>query len=283
MVKKILIFTALAVAIMSFGGSTGKAHAATLSPAEAAVLSQQLDVAKATLINLEMNAGKVPQGDDSLAGTSVVATQPTVAVSQPAQVGTKLSAADAASYSATLDALATSLQGLNASISAHPNMTAAQTQGVVATLSGMQNTLVAMGNSITTSAPISAVSGGSRTTASAPAIAAAPAAQAPVAANQQTGSLAPAVAQQQAAPAPAQTAQAFSLVSFTKTHWPTIAIILLIVIMLVILFWPQSEEDEGSAPAVYASHPANIGAPAAPAPKITVMQQHQDQQKKKAA
>src|SRR4051812_24102926 len=64
--KKILYSALVAVAIASFGVHSGLAHAQTAqtnSSPSAAVLQQELDVAKATLINLEMKAGMVPAGD----------------------------------------------------------------------------------------------------------------------------------------------------------------------------------------------------------------------------
>jgi hypothetical protein len=115
---------------------------------------------------------------------------------------------------------------------------------VQATLNGMQGTLVAMANDV-------ANSGNSPVANSAP-IAATQPASAPVAVNNMPPSVAAAqtpsttvVAQTQPAitnNAVPQTAQASSIWSFTKAHWPTIVIVLLVIAILAILFWPEKKE-----------------------------------------
>ncbi len=69
--KRLLIFAGLIVAIGSIGGNILTAHAQTttaqaLTPEQVATLEQELAVAKATLANLQMQAGVVPDGDGGL-------------------------------------------------------------------------------------------------------------------------------------------------------------------------------------------------------------------------
>ncbi|MGD1003383.1 MAG: hypothetical protein ABR884_02295 [Minisyncoccia bacterium] len=247
MMKKLLFFAALIVAIGSIGGNM-VAHAQTLTPAQTAAIQQQLDVANATLANLEMQAGIVPPVDAgtpntipaSIAGTGSQSATPVVV----AAATTELSAAQISAFKTTLSALAATLTQLDASLATNTTLTPSQETAVQATLNGMQGTLVAMANDV-------ANSGNSPVANSAP-IAATQPASAPVAVNNMPPSVAAAqtpsttvVAQTQPAitnNAVPQTAQASSIWSFTKAHWPTIVIVLLVIAILAILFWPEKKE-----------------------------------------
>ena len=79
--KKILFFAALIVAIGSIGGNILTVHAqttSTLTPAQTVMFEQELAVAKATLVNLEQQAGMVPAGDSGTA--TAVTAQPGSAI-----------------------------------------------------------------------------------------------------------------------------------------------------------------------------------------------------------
>lgn len=244
--KKLLFLAALVLAIGSYGGHINPAHAQTLTPAQTAALQQQLQVAKATLANLEMQAGAVPAGDN---GMSTVAQPATT--TQPA--AGQLSQAEISSFQGTLNALATTLSQLNTSLATNSTLTPAQEQAVQSTLNGMQSTLVAMANTVS----------GSNTASGnvPPTVAGTPSQSTGLAQNTQPSNMAttpsvktsPVAVASTTATTPAvtaqitpsteapQTAQASSLWSFTKSHWPTIAIILLILAILIILFWPEKE------------------------------------------
>jgi hypothetical protein len=238
------------------------AHAQTvaatqaLMPAQTVALQQQLDMAKATLANLEMQAGKVPPADAgtpnaipaSIAGTG---SQGAVAVATPSS---GLSAAQIGAFKGTLSTLAATLSQLNASLAANTTLSASQEAAVQTTLNGMRGTLVAMATTI---------ANGSNSNIAASVPASAPVAvkqpsTAPVAVNSVLTPAAPAptitptvavtptapVTSNQPAPttnAAPQTAQASSFWSFTKAHWPTIVIVLLVLAILAILFWPEKE------------------------------------------
>jgi hypothetical protein len=266
MMKRLLFFAALIVAIGSIGGNMLTAHAQTvptvtvttmssLTPAQIAALKQQLQVAQATLINLEMQNGIATPADAgtpniipaSIAGTGAQsATVATAAV-------TGLSASQISAFKTTLSALAATLSQLDASLAANMTLTPSQETAVQATLNGMQGTLVAMatgiangGNSsVANSAPIAVTQPASAPVAVnniPPSVAVAPAASAnsaPIAA--QTPAIT-AQASPSANNAVPQTAQASSIWSFTKAHWPTIVIVLLVIAILAILFWPEKKE-----------------------------------------
>jgi len=119
-----------------------------------------------------------------------------------------------------------------------------------ATLSGMQNTLVAMTNTIanggnmSASAPVATTATPSAPIAvnTAPAMSAVPSTSAPASAPT-VAAATPAITSQ---PTPSanvvpETAQASSFWSFTKAHWPTIVIVLIVLAILAILFWPEKE------------------------------------------
>jgi hypothetical protein len=229
--KRLLLYVALIVAIGSIGGNILTTHAQTTT----AELQQQLDVAKATLANLEMQAGTVPPTDSGAPAT----------VSQTA--GTGLTAEQVAEFSATLNTLAASLTQLGATVSTNTTLTPSQTVAVATTLNGMQNTLLAMANTIATAnsvpntAPVASAKPASSPVAVNNPAPAAPSSQTPTTAP---AAAAPAVVAQTAPSAQKsapQTAQASSIWSFTKAHWPTIVIVLLVIAILAILFWPEKE------------------------------------------
>jgi len=109
MMKRLLFFAALIVAIGSIGGNILTAHAQTapttttmssLTPAQITALKQQLQVAQATLINLEMQNGIATPADagtpsaipTSIAQTGSQSATPVVAAA------TGLSAGSASSW-----------------------------------------------------------------------------------------------------------------------------------------------------------------------------------------
>lgn len=246
--KRLLFFAALIVTIGSFGGHIIAVHAETISgqtltSTQTATLQQQLDVAKATLAQLEMQAGIVPPTDagtpttipSSIAGASSSQTSATVATNSG------LSANQITAFASTLSTLSAALTQLNTSLAVNATLAPSQAAAVATTLNGMRNTLVAMANTIATannlpsSAPIATTQpGGTVAVNNTPATTVAPV----------TNPSIPTVA---ATPAPStntsvpQTAQASSLWSFTKAHWPTIVIVLLVIAILAILFWPEKE------------------------------------------
>jgi len=255
--KKIFFFAVLAVALAGFGMHMGIAQAQT---ANAASLQQQLDVAKATLVNLEMQKGIIPQGDDQL-GNGVAPS----AVQSPAttmQTTSGLSASQISAFQDTLTTLAATLSQLNASLSANPNMTANQEAAVATTLTGMKSTLVAMAATISagevtspiamaapaTSAPVAVGSAPTQVAQTAPTPASAPASAPATVATANPATTSP-VAVTKAAPVQA-TAQASSIWSFTKAHWPAIVILLLVIVILAILFWPENTSNETATPVV---------------------------------
>jgi hypothetical protein len=257
MMKKLLFFAALIVAIGSIGGNMLIAHAQTaptattvssLTPAQIAALKQQLQVAQATLINLEMQNGIATPADAgtpntipaSIAGTAAQGATPVVAVA------TGLSASQINAFKTTLSTLAATLTQLDTSLAANMTLTPSQETAVQATLNGMQGTLVVMATDI--------ANGGNNPVANSAPIAITQSASAPVAVNNTPPSVAaaqvptatPAITAQTSPSANntvPQTAQASSIWSFTKAHWPTIVIVLLVIAILAILFWPEKKES----------------------------------------
>jgi hypothetical protein len=285
MMKRLLFFAALIVAIGSIGGNMLTAHAQTapavtvttmssLTPAQIAALQQQLQVAQATLVNLEMQNGIATPADAgtpntipaSIAGTG--AQGATVATTAT----TGLSASQISAFKTTLSALTATLSQLDASLAANMTLAPSQETAVQATLNGMQGTLVAMANDI--------ANGGSNPVANSAPIAVTQSVSAPVAAGSATpANSAPIAAQTpattsaitaQASPSAnntvPQTAQASSIWSFTKAHWPTIVIVLLVIAILAILFWPEKKESVRTVP----TGAAGLGKPkSAPIPTAT--------------
>ena len=234
--KRLLFFAALVLAIGSYGGHIGTAHAQTLTPSQTAALQQQLDVAKATLSNT---------GDS---GTATVVTPATSVATQSTTVVTQttgFSANDIAAFQNTLTALTATLSQLNASLSINNTLTPSQTAAVETTLNGMQGTLVAMADEInganntvaTTIAPTPVVISSAPSQTLSANNPSAPAATTPI-----VTAAATAPATDQPAINLPQTAQASTFWSFTKAHWPTIVIILIVIAILAILFWPEKEK-----------------------------------------
>ena len=245
-------------AVMSFGGHIGTvAHAqtaqATLTPEQAAALQQTLQVLKAKLANLQMQAGQIPAGDGGSA--SVV---PTATVTPQVSVATGLSAQDITAINSTLGALASALGNLNATIAQHPDRVATNQQAISAVLLGMTNTLASInsqiargttatqgsGVAVTPSTPATTGSGNgvAAVTPSTPSVPSTP--STPVTTPATTPATTPVVATNNSN---TQTANIFSSSwNFVKAHWPTFTIILLVIAILLILFWPQSEEEMGA-------------------------------------
>jgi len=217
------------------------------------------------LANLEMQAGMIPPAD---AGTKTTVPPSTGIVSHTATTvtaaGMGLSAPQINALKSTLQTLTVTLSALDTSVAANTTLTPSQVTAVQTTLNGMKTTLVAMTNII--------ANGGN-----------APAASAPVAVNAPSTatapSMAPTVAQIPAtAPVTAQatpvanavpeTAQASSIWGFTKDHWPTIVIILLVIAILAILFWPEKE----SAKTVPTGTSGSGKPKSAPTPIVTASQ-----------
>jgi len=249
--KRLLFIAGLIVAIGSIGGNILTANAQsvqTLTPAQTAVLEQELAVAKATLVNLQTEAGMVPTGDS---GTASVTATP-VAVATPVATPSSnngLSASEVSAFQGTLSTLAATLSQLNNSLSANATLTLAQKQGVQATLNGMEGTLTAMATSIVNDSNLASAAPATAPIAvnqPAPVVAATPSLSASVGVAPTPANTAAPVAANQPATTPTtnaapQTAQASSFWSFTKDHWPTIVIVLLVILILAILFWPEKE------------------------------------------
>lgn len=187
--KKLLFFAGLMVAVGSIGGTIATVHAQTaptLTLSQTAAIEQQLDVAKATLVNLEQQTGMIPAGDSVWIPSTVSVTRPVAVVTRPVAVS------------------------VSSDVPATPAVSAVSAPAAPATVT----------TPVTTAVP--------------------------------------------------QTAQASSFWAFTKAHWPTIVIVLLVIAILAILFWPEKETvrtvSTGSAAA---------GKPtSAPAPTATATLSH---------
>ena len=254
--KKTFLLAALAI-VAAFGMRTGIVHAQTnsSSPANTAALQQQLDVAKATLVNLEMQAGMVPQSDDQL-GANVAVTaqpgQPAAASSAPA-----LSAAQVIYYRGVLAELSASLTTLQATLKANPTMGVSQASAIASTLDTLRGTVSSIALAITgtnsdlavnapaPSAPATQGNGGTAARGTGTAVAqSAPTTTAAGATSSQVQT----------------TAQVSSVWGFVKNNWPVLVIILLVLAILAILFWP---ENEAKAPTVQKSAASSPKAPEA--------------------
>jgi hypothetical protein len=226
----------------------------SLTPAQITAIQQQLQVVQATLINLEMQNGIATAADAGTPNTIPASIAGTGAQGAPVATAaaTGLSASQISAFKTTLSALAATLSQLDASLATNMTLAPSQETAVQATLNGMQGTLVAMANDI--------ANGGNSPVANSAPIAATQPASAPVAVNNTPPSVAAVPATPIAAQTPAttvaitaqvspsandavpQTAQASSIWSFTKAHWPTIVIVLLVIAILAILFWPEKKE-----------------------------------------
>ena len=251
--KKLFFFAVLAVALAGFGMQAGTVHAQSMTTSASvsnAQLEQQLQVAKATLINLEMQQGMIPAGDSQM--TSGTAVQP-VATTQSNASG--LTPTEVSYFNGLLSQLTSSLAQLEATIVANPNLNTTQIASISVTLSGMRGTLLAMttqivqdehNSPIAMTAPSKGVVAGASTTTPAQIAQTTPAA---------IPAAAPVTNTVQA------TTWASSVWSFTKSNWPVIVIILLVIAILAILFWPESEAEEPVKTVSYPSAPS--------APKVT--------------
>ncbi len=226
--RKLILGTIVLLAIASIGGMN--LHTTHAAAGPEGTSQQQLDVMKATLINLEMQQGVVPGGDEAFGGGTAAAS-PTAMTEPPSA----LSPADAASVSAALSGFAVALQSLQSKLAANPVMDQTEQAGVVATLQGIGNTLLSIegmfqGGSM---APIAEAQGNGSATASA---------AAPLAESTPKASAPVAEATVAAASATSKTVQTASIVTFAKTHWPTMAIVTLVIAILGVLFWPNREK-----------------------------------------
>ncbi len=272
--KKTIFFAVLAVMFAGFGLQTGTVHAQT---ADTAALKQQLDVAHATLVNLEMRAGMIPQGDTQIAESIPATSQPSQAAA--VTVTTGLTESQIAYFDGVLTQLGTMLSELNTAIAANPTMDQAQLSAVASTLGTMKDTVSAItvqiaqdeqaNASVAITSPLTpsqtaAPTAGTGSNASAPTVTAQATSSAPAGA-------AVTAAVNTANPA-AATAQASSFWSFTKSNWPVLAIIVLVIAILAILFWP---EKEAKAPVVKSSGAAPSSKPASVQPQTQAQAQGQ--------
>jgi len=255
--KKLLFLTVCLVAIMGYGGIISHAHAQSLTPAEAAALEQELAVAKASLIKLEMDNGMIPVGDSGTAPTPAQTMMPAPVVTQT----NTISAANLAAVNVTLDSLKSTLATIASEFSSNPELAGSNPAGVLSTLQGIGNTLALIGNDaqgmVVSPAPQTApVAMVQPTPAKTPVVAQANPATNPAPTTPATTpapvTISPNPVAVNTAPSPAvasvpQTAQASSFWTFTEAHWPTITIIILIILILAILLWPQSEESSAAS------------------------------------
>ncbi len=263
--KKLFFFAVVTAAVAMFGVRTGIVHAQTVTTntENTAALQQELDVAKATLINLELQAGMIPAGDSQL-GTGAAAT----ATPSGTQGATGISASQAAYFNGVLSQLGSALVTLRDTLQANPNMNATQISAIASTLGSMQGTVSAISGEISqagqgsqvavttpaanTGSAAAATGNGATNTHTATGVAQA----APATTSPSTGTATATAAN------PVQTtAQASSIWSFTASNWPVLAIILLVLAILAILFWP---EKEAKAPTVQQSAAPSPKAPPAP-------------------
>jgi hypothetical protein len=159
--KKLLFLAAFFLAIGSYGGiavtnaqtmTSTDVMASSSTATATATLEQQLQVAQATLVNLEMQAGSVPVGDNGTSSAMMTVTA-TPTTAEPSMVVTpstsgQLTAAEISSFEGTLTTLVETLGQLNATLGGNSSLTAAQDQAVQSTLNNMASTLVAMTNTI---------------------------------------------------------------------------------------------------------------------------------------
>lgn len=272
---KKLFFAAIAAfvfAVGSHGGIVPAAHAATLTPDQTASLQQKLDVMKARLIQLQMQNGVIPDGDS---GTGMVLGASAVSVN--ALQASSLSPAQVAQIGATLDALRSTLVSLQSTLASNPELSATSQASTVLTLQAIGKTLALIGasfsgaNTAANTAPIAL-----QTPAESHLVPRESPSPVVASANKREAS-APGAKEASPVTAPVATAQVSSILSlskaFSKAHWPTITIIALIMLALVVLFWPSRKEELSKAQVVTKSvppvsvktYPANISVSASPA------------------
>ncbi len=266
--KNKLMIAALfaAVAIASHGGNALVAHAQTattiVTTSNTAALQQQLDDAKAQLIQLQMQAGQIPAGDSGAA-----------AAQQTSAPATSLSATDIADMNTALTALSSMLTNLQAKVTQDPQFAASNGSAVASVLQGIGHTVALIGTEMTGThlamvTPTTAQSSGSTgsagktgsVAATQPAVTpqptqtaqASPAQTAPTTASPAPANTAPATA---ANIAP-QTAQAASTFSFASLNWPLIIVIILIVAAIAIWLWWDDGDEKNQPAHVMKSNPS---------------------------
>jgi hypothetical protein len=262
--KKLFVSVFCLVAIASFGGIIASAHAqtASLTPAEAAALQQELSTLKAKL--LELQAQAAAQQSAQPAGSGGVMSSPAAQGSSLTLTGPVLSAQDVASLSSALTLLATALQNLQAQFAANPSLATGHETAVLATLQGIGLTLSSIGNAIT-NAPVAAAAPAPAAATPSPVAQSSPSAapsKGTAASPTPEGSLATPSAN--ATPEIAQMGTTFSL---NNLNWPLIVVIILILAAIASwLFWP----GEGDATRRMAR--ARTPAPPSAAPPAPVKQ-----------
>jgi hypothetical protein len=291
--KRLLFFAAVVLAIGSIGGHTSIARAQStqpLTPEQTAALEQQLSVAKATLANLEMQAGNIPRGDSGSSTTAQPVATVTPVQQSTASASTNLSSAQISAFNNTLNTLAIMLTQLNTSILANATLTSSQQVAVANTLGGMKNTLVAMATTVNTAANQNSSNGSGVSATSPVATQASPSktlaqnTPATPSKNTPTTPVTPSTPVTAATQSPTvvaqtspstnnnvqQTAQASSIWSFTKAHWPTIVIVLLVLAILAILFWPEKETVRTVTTTTSVSNKPKVSAPGVTVSQTTI-------------
>lgn len=263
--KKYLNLAALLVAIASYGGIVGgtlSVHAQSITLEQRATMQQSLDVLKAKLVNLEMQQGVVPQGDEVSADAApVVVATPSVT----------LGGSDVVQLEAALSSFAETLTALQTKIAEDPQYMAVNEAAFVATLQGIGNTLASIGAQLENSDLAMAAP---QAAAPAPAQVMPSMNPNPAAATQNPGSNVVPAANNGSAPivnAPAQTAQASNAFSLGKLNWPLIVVIVLVLAAIAIwLFWDT--EEKVVAVKTVANAPQKPMQPFVPQPSATVSQ-----------
>jgi len=284
--KKTLIFGSLfiAFAMMSHGGNTLLAHAQTATATTAmpanATLQQELDVAKAQLVQLQMEAGQVPAGDSNLPGATSSAAPmssiaPTITIMPTPNASMMLSATDVSEMNTVLTALTTMLTTLQTKIAQDPQVAVSNGAATVSSLRAIGNTLAAIvgdaahenvamatpqtivpqtANAVPTSGNTPAagsqgIAQANPTTAGTSGGAGASAGVGTAAITPTTGNNTPTVTPPPPPPTPVavntvpQTAQAAASFSLGKLNWPLIIVIILIVAAIAIWLWWDDSDD----------------------------------------
>ena len=239
MTKKFTIAAIFAaVAMASYGGSALLANAqvatGAMTPSQNASLQQQLDNAKAELIQLEMQAGQVPAGDNSLPGAT---TAPVTVTVTPAAPTTALNSADIAEMDTSIGTEITgatvamnnpAIAPTTPTVTSQPSTGSAMAQGSGAA-NGAAGSAGTSQPSATTQPSQVAQTNPSQTTPPTPA-----ATTNPTPATTNT-----------------ETASSFSL---GQLNWPLIVVIILVVAAIAIwLWWDDSDEKK---PVVKSTSPA---------------------------
>lgn len=239
--KKILISVFALVAIASFGGIVTSAHAqtATLTPDETAALQAQLDSLTVELAALQAQVA--------------MQTAASAPITPPVMVQTTygISTEDITSIQSALSMLASALTSLNAQIALDPTLAAGKEPIISSALQGIGTTLVSIGTTVANSGyvyyPVAATTPSPKGTGSV--AQSAPSTQVtPITVPPQDAVSSPSAEGSLAAPAAnsiPETAQVASGWSFKKMNWPlTIAIILVLAVIAMWLFWPGEEEKK---------------------------------------